>query len=466
MNYIRAAAKTGNTNPDVSSAENFADDKYLQPVLEDDALLFSLDELTLGGETETAAPADQTPQDRIADLEAQLSALHAQFADFRQQVDQTLERRWAEPSEAPVAESSASAAASTNAPNKIDSGYFESYSYNAIHEEMLKDAVRTDAYRDFIYDNKHLFAGKTVLDVGCGTGILSMFCAKAGAARVIAVDNSDIIDKARANVFANRLDGTITCLRGKIEELTLPVPQVDIVVSEWMGYCLLFEAMLDSVLWARDRYLKPDGLMVPSHTTLHVAPLSDADFVQDNVGFWRDVYGFDMQAMQEKICEDVLVRHMPTASVAGPSHPFAILDLHRVKVEDLVFTKPFEVTLTEHGDVETLDGWLIYFDTFFLTSRDTPLPQGARAETWTPSSAGNGNAFTTGPQGKETHWKSGVMLLDRSSATMSPGASAKGAKVKGTVVYRKARDNARGLEIDVEWSVNEGKTEKQTWFLK
>lgn len=79
-----------------------------------------------------------------------------------------------------------------------------------IHEIMLKDLVRTDAYRDFIYDNKHLFAGKIVLDVGCGTGILSMFCAKAGAKRVIAVDNSDIIDKARENVFENGLDGIIT----------------------------------------------------------------------------------------------------------------------------------------------------------------------------------------------------------------------------------------------------------------
>lgn len=35
---------------------------------------------------------------------------------------------------------------------------------------MLKDQVRTDAYRDFIYENKNAFAGKTVLDIGCGTG--------------------------------------------------------------------------------------------------------------------------------------------------------------------------------------------------------------------------------------------------------------------------------------------------------
>ena len=70
---------------------------------------------------------------------------------------------------------------------------------------MLKDTVRTDSYRDFIYDNKDLFREKVVLDVGCGTGILSMFCARAGASRVFAVDNSDIIDKARENVFRNDL---------------------------------------------------------------------------------------------------------------------------------------------------------------------------------------------------------------------------------------------------------------------
>ena len=75
---------------------------------------------------------------------------------------------------------------------------------------MLKDTIRTDAYRNFIYDNQHLFKGKIVLDVGCGTGILSMFCAKAGAAKVIAVDNSEIINKARENVHDNVLGESIT----------------------------------------------------------------------------------------------------------------------------------------------------------------------------------------------------------------------------------------------------------------
>ena len=49
---------------------------------------------------------------------------------------------------------------------------------------MLKDEVRTLTYRNSMYHNKHLFKDKIVLDVGCGTGILSMFAAKAGAKHV------------------------------------------------------------------------------------------------------------------------------------------------------------------------------------------------------------------------------------------------------------------------------------------
>lgn len=129
--------------------------------------------------------------------------------------------------------------------------YFDSYAHFGIHEEMLKDEVRTLTYRNSMYHNKHLFKNKIVLDVGCGTGILSMFAAKAGAKQVYGVDMSGIVEQARTIVEKNGFKDKVTIIRGKIEEITLPVPKVDIIISEWMGYCLFYESMLDSVLFAR-----------------------------------------------------------------------------------------------------------------------------------------------------------------------------------------------------------------------
>lgn len=327
---------------------------------------------------------------------------------------------------------------------------------------MLKDSIRTDAYRDFIYENKHLFRGKTVLDVGCGTGILSMFCAKAGASKVIAVDNSAIIEKARANVFTNKLSDTIVCVRGKIEEVELPVKQVDIIVSEWMGYCLLFEAMLDSVIWARDKYLAPDGLMVPSHCALHIAPLVDPDYVEENIEFWYDIYGFDMSAMMEKIYDDVLIRQVEQSNLASLSHNFFLLPLHDVKVKDLTFSRRFKVILSK--DVENLNGWVVWFDTFFLKSRKDSLAEDARAEEWAKKDS-SAVAFTTGPAGKETHWRSAVMIIDKHKKPPIPLKES--TALEGTVSYKKPEGDTRGLEIDISWRA-EDSTEhgQQKWIVR
>lgn len=326
---------------------------------------------------------------------------------------------------------------------------------------MLKDTVRTDAYRDFIYDHKSLFEGKVVLDVGCGTGILSMFCAKAGAARIIAVDNSAIIDKARENIFNNGFADKITCLRGKIEEVHLPVEQVDIIVSEWMGYCLLYEAMLDSVIWARDRYLKPEGLMVPSHMNMWVSPISDPDYISDHIAFWRDVYGFDMKAMQNGIFDDAQVLDMPSSTLCGEPFPFLQLSLHTTAVKDLVFKREWKAKLSQ--DIDALDGFIIWFDSFFMPSCNDIVPEDAKAEEWARSGK-RGVAFTTGPYGKVTHWKQGVLLVENTKE--KPASRKAGEYLKAELEYAVPDDNSRALNVSVKWNFGEEPKIVQSWKMR
>ena len=118
--------------------------------------------------------------------------------------------------------------------------YFDSYSHFGIHEEMLKDSVRTKTYMKAIVNNKNLFKDKVVLDVGCGTGILCMFAAKAGAKKVIGVIAQVLLNRRKklsrpmASTTSSRLFGgkwkRLSCRTGSRRWISL-------FPSGWVTFC-------------------------------------------------------------------------------------------------------------------------------------------------------------------------------------------------------------------------------------
>ena len=135
------------------------------------------------------------------------------------------------------------------------------YAHTSIHYDMLNDSVRTMSYHDAIFKNKSCFEGKIVCDVGCGTGILSLFAAKAGAKKVYAIECTEIAETCQKIINDNGYSNIITIVPGVSEDIELP-EKVDIIISEWMGYSLYYELMLPAVLSIRDRYLKEDGCIL------------------------------------------------------------------------------------------------------------------------------------------------------------------------------------------------------------
>ena len=95
---------------------------------------------------------------------------------------------------------------------------------------------------------------------------------------------STIIEKAREIVAVNGMSDKITLLQGKMEEVELPYEKVDIIISEWMGYFLLYESMLDTVLYARDKYLAPNGLIFPDKATIFMAGIEDGEYKDEKIG--------------------------------------------------------------------------------------------------------------------------------------------------------------------------------------
>lgn len=270
--------------------------------------------------------------------------------------------------------------------------YFDSYAHFGIHEEMLKDEVRTLTYRNSMYYNKHLLKGKIVLDIGCGTGILSMFAAKAGAAKVIGVECSNIVEYAKQIVADNHLDHIVTIIKGKVEEIELPdgITKVDIIISEWMGYCLFYESMLDTVLYARDKWLKEDGMLFPDRANLFITGIEDRQYKDDKINWWENVYGFNMSAIRNVAISEPLVDCVEPKQVVTNSSLLKEVDLYTVKKEDLTFTAPFNLQVRRQDYVHAL---VTYFTVEFTKCHKRI-------------------GFSTAPESPYTHWKQTVFYLD------------------------------------------------------
>lgn len=300
--------------------------------------------------------------------------------------------------------------------------YFNSYAHFGIHEEMLKDDVRTRSYLRAITNNPHLFEGKTVMDVGCGTGVLSIFAAKAGAKKVYAVECSKIVDQARLIVQANGFSDVIEIKETKVEDMELP-EKVDVIISEWMGYFLFYESMLDTVLFARDKWLKPGGLMFPNKATLYLCAIEDAQYKAEKIDFWDNVYGLDMSCIKSVALTEPLVDTVDPEQVMTTTCAAFPVDTETVTVKQLSFAVPFELRAIRDDYCHAL---VAYFDVAF-THGLKPV------------------SFVTGPHVRATHWKQTVLYLDRALPVH------RGEIIKGILACRPNRKNPRDLDIAVEY---------------
>lgn len=304
--------------------------------------------------------------------------------------------------------------------------YFDSYSHFGIHEEMLKDTVRTKTYQNVIYQNRFLFKNKVVLDVGAGTGILSLFCAKAGAAHVYAVECSHMADRAKEIVETNGYSKVITVLKGKIEELELPVPKVDIIISEWMGYFLLFENMLNSVLFARDKWLVDDGVILPDIASLYLTAIEDKDYKEDKIEFWNNVYGFDMSCIKKQALMEPLVDTVDQNQIATNCQLLKSMDISKMSSGDCSFTAPFKLVAARD---DFIHAFVAYFDVSFTKCHKLM-------------------GFSTGPRSRSTHWKQTVLYLE-DVLTICEGET-----IVGSMTVAPNKKNPRDVDIMLKYSLN------------
>ena len=257
----------------------------------------------------------------------------------------------------------------------------------------LWNATCLEAYEDAIFGNKEHFQGQVILCVGRESDTLACLVAMAGATKGYAVEY-DVGAAGRSEVEADlgAAQGVVTLLEGKVEELELP-EKVDIIVSNFMGNFLLGTGCtIDSFLLARDKFLKSDGTMFPSHCEMVLAPASSQDaesFVKGHThAYERHMREFFWSRRKEweysnhspyRSFERKVRKGFPDTSVLacvgaqellGPGNIIREIDMRTARRESVRNTyNNLELSITIGGSLSMIVGW---FSVYFNGSQGKP----------------------------------------------------------------------------------------------
>jgi SAM-dependent methyltransferase len=159
------------------------------------------------------------------------------------------------------------------------------------HRRMLFDQTRNAAYARAI--RQCVTDESVVLDLGAGLGLHGLIAAEAGARMVYLVEPEAVVSAAVEAARASGLADRVTVLRGRIEDVILP-EKVDLIISALTGNLLFSEDLLPALYYARDRFLKDGGRLIPDVAQLWLAPWESQALHAEHVAQWqRPVMGFD-----------------------------------------------------------------------------------------------------------------------------------------------------------------------------
>jgi len=242
---------------------------------------------------------------------------------------------------------------------------------------MLFDELRNGFYAEAI--KNAVSEQSIVLDLGAGLGLHGFIAAIAGARKTYLVDPSPILQITESVVAANGLKDRVCCIQKTIEETTLP-ESVDVIVSVFTGNFLLTEDLLPSLFYARDKFLRPGGTLIPDRAEMEIALVSAPEFYKKVIEGWTEgLFGVDYSAVRQFAANSI---YYDTPEAMVPillSDPGLLQEMNLVTATEAACRNRIEVTVKKSGTCHGCVGWFNIH-------------------------VGN-NWLSTSPLKKQTHWR-------------------------------------------------------------
>ena len=236
------------------------------------------------------------------------------------------------------------------------------YAEFEVHRTMIRDRVRTEAFRRAI--NSVVRPGDVVLDIGAGSGILSVFAARAGAERFSRLERTSSPSwlsswPPRTGCPTQQI---VHVIQGDVMDVRFPGP-VDVIVSAWLGGFGIDEGMLAPVIAARDRWLKPGGVMIPNSVTAWTALVHDR-YLADTIEFlWDTPFGLKLDVLAEKTVNEIMYsgtfRHLAADATRSDSSRLWTTNADHIPLEQAQAPHQAEVLLPvrDPGTANALALW-------------------------------------------------------------------------------------------------------------
>ena len=210
------------------------------------------------------------------------------------------------------------------------------------HRELLADETRTNAFREAI--SRVVRPGDVVVDLGCGSGILSFFACEAGAARVYAIDQTHAADVASMLARHLGFGDRVTVLHGEGRTLDLP-ERADVLLSETLGVLGLDEGIAEIVADARGRFLKENARIVPQRVAVSIVPVELEYDYDRHIGFFGEQrYGLDLTPLRLFASSSILFSHIRSGAYLDAPREVLSVDLRRDDAKNAAGSASFTAT--------------------------------------------------------------------------------------------------------------------------